>query len=83
MKPQAITNGHETGKPRRFNRFLRAANSNLRGTIALKAGPFLTASELKQPGGSGQALIMALLVIYPVLASVAVVIAGMYLLGSA
>lgn len=82
MEPQAITNGQQTVRPKRFNRLLRAANSNLRGKISIKAGPFLSASELKQPAGPGQALVMGLLVIYPVVASVAAVLAGMYLLGN-
>jgi hypothetical protein len=88
MNPQAIRTGHKTGRSARLQRLLRAANSNLRNKVglrvALKPGPFLNASELKRASGNhpGHALITGLLVVYPVFASVAVVIAGMWLLGA-
>jgi hypothetical protein len=84
LSVRTLTSGHETGKGSRLKRLFRAANSNLRGKASLKPGPFLDAAELKR-AGSGHpvhALITGLLVIYPVFASVAVVVAGMWLLGT-
>ena len=82
MEPQALANGRKTGKRTQIRRLLRAANSNIRGRVVLKPGPF-DASEFRSrnAGHPGHALITGLLVIYPVLASVAVVLAGMWLLG--
>jgi hypothetical protein len=82
MEPQALVNGHKAGKRARLTRLLCAANSNVRGRACLKPGPF-DAAEFREDnaGHPGHALITGLLVIYPVLASVAVVLAGMWLLG--
>lgn len=82
MELRALANGQGTGKRAQLRRLLRAANSNVRGRIALKPGPF-DAADFRNKGGAhpGHALITGLLVIYPVLASVAVVLAGMWLLG--
>jgi hypothetical protein len=84
LNVRTLTSGHETGKRSRLKRLFCAANSNLRGKVSLKPGPFLDARELKQAGRGHpvHALITALLVVYPVFASVAVVIAGMWLLGT-
>ena len=82
MEAQAFIGGQKAGKRAKLRRLFRAANSNVRGRIALKPGPF-DAAEFRSKGGAhpGHALITGLLVIYPVLASVAVVLAGMWLLG--
>ena len=83
MRPQANRTGHETVRPARLKRLLSAANSNLRSKVGLRPGPFLNASELKQAGNHpGHALITGLLVVYPVFASVAVVVAGLWFLGA-
>jgi hypothetical protein len=83
MAPQILTNGRITGRRAQFRRLLSAANSNIRGRVGPKPGPF-DASEFRSKSAShpGHALITGLLVIYPVLASVAVVLAGMWLLGT-
>jgi hypothetical protein len=83
MEHQAVANGHKTGRRAQLRRLLRAANSNMRGRVALQPGPF-DAAEFRNENAShaGQALITGLLVIYPVVASVAVVLAGMWLLGT-
>jgi hypothetical protein len=82
MELQALASGQKTGKRAQLRRLLRAANSNVRGRVALKPGPFDAAAFRKESAGHpGHALITGLLVIYPVLASVAVVLAGMWLLG--
>ena len=82
MEPQSLINGHKTGRRSQLRRLLRAANSNVRGRVAMKPGPFDAAEFRKDNAGHpGHALITGLLVIYPVLASVAVVLAGMWLLG--
>ena len=82
MEAQAIINGQKTGRRAQLKRLLRAANSNIRGRTSLKPGPFDAVEFTKQNASHpGHALITGLLVIYPVFASVAVVLAGMWLLG--
>jgi hypothetical protein len=88
MKPHRIESGQRPGKSGQLKRLLRAANSNIRHRVGLqsaglKPGPF-DASELRSDGGagSGHALVTGLLVIYPVLASVAAVLAGFWFLGA-
>ena len=82
MAPKPLLNGQKTGKRARIRRLLSAANSNIRGRAALKPGPF-DATEFQSQNANHpvHALVTGLLVIYPVLASVAVVVAGMWLLG--
>ena len=82
MTPQPLLNGQKTGKRARIRRLLSAANSNIRGRAVLKPGPF-DAAEFRNENANHpmHALVTGLLVIYPVLASVAVVLAGMWLLG--
>lgn len=83
MSAQTFENGHKPGKRARIRRLLRAANTNARGSATLKPGPF-DANEFQQQNADHpiHALVTGLLVIYPVLASVAVVVAGMWLLGA-
>jgi hypothetical protein len=82
MTPQPFENGQKAGRRARIKRLLNAANFNMRGRAVPKPGPF-DAAEFREENAShpGHALITGLLVIYPVLASVAVVVAGMWLLG--
>jgi len=82
MTPQPLANGHKTGTRTHIKRLFRAANSNMDGRAELKPGPFDAAEFREQNANhSVHALVTGLLVIYPVLASVAVVLAGMWLLG--
>lgn len=81
---RASMKGHETGGRCRVLRMLSAANSNDREKArrappsGVKPGPF----EMSPAGNSPSlALITALLVVYPVFASVAIVIAGFWFLG--
>jgi hypothetical protein len=81
---RASMKGHETGGRCRVLRMLSAANSNSREKSRrtppsdLRPGPF----EMSPAGNSPSlALITALLVVYPVFASVAIVIAGFWFLG--
>ena len=88
MRPQAIMNGRKTGKHRQIKRLLHAANSNICQKIGLKpaAEPrprSFNASELDESIYSpANTLLAALLIIYPVVASVAVALAGMWFLAS-
>lgn len=84
MKVQSVEIGQKTVKRAQLRRLLTAANSNMRQRMKLKPaaavepGPF----EIEPKGpDSGQTLITALLVFYPVAASVAAILAGLYLLG--
>jgi hypothetical protein len=76
-------NGRETAGRCRVLRLLSAANSNIHEKArsappsGVKPGPF---DVVAQRAGRGHALITGLLVIYPVFASVAVVIAGFWFL---
>jgi hypothetical protein len=88
MRLQAIINGRKTGSRRQIKRLLRAANSNicqkigLKPPAELKPGSF-DASELDERiYNPANTLLAALLIIYPVVASVAVALAGMWFLGS-
>jgi hypothetical protein len=88
MRPQATMNGRKTGKHRQIKRLLRAANSNICQKIGLKPaaeprpGSF-NGSELDESIYSpANTLLAALLIIYPVVASVAVALAGMWFLAS-
>ena len=88
MRPQPIVNGRKTGSRRQIKRLLRAANSNIRQKIGFKSadkpksGSF-DALELEERIYSpANTLLAALLIIYPVVASVAVALAGMWFLGS-
>lgn len=81
---QNIETGHRSVKRAQLRRLLTAANTNVRQRMGLKPatpvdiGPF----EVEPKGtDSGQTLITALLVFYPVAASVAAILAGLYLLG--
>jgi hypothetical protein len=87
MRPQAIINGRKTGSSRQIRRLLRAANSNIRQKIGFKPaakprpGSFNASDEsIYSPANT---LLAALLIIYPVVASVAVALAGMWFLASA
>jgi hypothetical protein len=82
MIPHHIESGQHTGSGNQLRRMLRAANSNIRHTVGLKAGPF-DASALKESGAeTTSTLITGLLVIYPLVASAGAVLAGLWLLGS-
>ena len=88
MRLHPIMTGRKTGSRRQIKRLLRVANSNicqkigLRSAAGLKPGSF-DASELDERLYSpANTLLAALLIIYPVVASVAVALAGMWFLGS-
>jgi hypothetical protein len=81
---RASMNGHDTGGRCRVLRMLSAANSNNRQKARrappsrVRPGPF----EVSASGSSPSlALITAVLVVYPVFASVAIVIAGFWFIG--
>lgn len=81
---QNIETGHRSVKRAQLRRLFTAANTNVRQRMGLKPatpvepGPFEIEPKATD---SGQTLITALLVFYPVAASVAAIIAGIYLLG--
>ena len=80
MNTHPIETGRHSGGRGQFRRLLRAANSNMRHKTGLRPGPF-DASPLKDEGGhTTSTLITGLLVIYPLLASAGVVLAGFLLL---
>ena len=80
MNTHPIETGRHSGRRGQFRRLLRAANSNMRHKTGLRPGPF-DASPLKDEGGhTTSTLITGLLVIYPLLASAGVVLAGFLLL---
>ena len=82
MIPQLNESGQHAGRSAQLRRILRAANSNIRHTVGLKAGPF-DASALKENGAdTTSTLITGVLVIYPLVASAGAVLAGLWLLGS-
>lgn len=77
---RASMNGHDAGGRCRVLRMLSAANTNSReqAPAGIRPGPF----EAPPPrNGPGLALITGLLVVYPVFASVAIVIASFWFLG--
>ena len=91
MRPQAIMNGRKTGKHRQIKhrqikRLLRAANICQKIGLKPAAEPrprSFNASELDESIYSpANTLLAALLIIYPVVASVAVALAGMWFLAS-
>ena len=82
MKHNLVESGHQAGRSGQLRRLLRAANSNIRNTVGLKAGPF-DASALKESGADARnTLITGLLVIYPLVASAGAVLAGLWFLGT-
>ena len=82
MKHNPFKSGHQAGRNGQLRRLLRAANSNIRNTVGLKAGPF-DASALKEGGADARnTLITGLLVIYPLVASAGAVLAGLWFLGA-
>ena len=81
MKSQFLTNGQAPGKRGQLRRLFRAANSNIRQRVlikpAMKPGPFEAAPQ-ENANHPGHALLTGLLVVYPVFASVAIVLASLW-----
>jgi hypothetical protein len=81
MTQHSFQNSQNAGRSSQLRRLLRAANSNIRGKVGLKPGPF-DASALKENGADARStLITGLLVIYPLVASAGAVLAGLWFLG--
>ena len=80
MNTHPIESGRHSGRRGQLRRLLRAANSNMRhGTASSPARS--THQALKDEGSNATStLITGLLVIYPLLASASVVLAGSLLL---
>jgi len=80
MNTHSIESGRHSSGRGQLRRLLCAANSNRRHRTGLEPGPF-DASPLKdERSNATSTLITGLLVIYPLLASAGVVLAGFLLL---